>query len=57
MTQEEFESLNIGDIIKPKSSNRTYVVVANYGNRVTAVATVDITNPVEYTLIAKANYD
>jgi hypothetical protein len=40
--------LKTGDVIRGKSTGRTYVVVSNYGNRVTAVAVADVTNPSEW---------
>jgi len=47
MSYENFQSvyeLKTGDIIRGKSSGLSYVVIANYGDRVTAVRTVDVTN-------------
>ena len=63
MTEYEFMCLQTGDIVRQKSTGDTledwlknsYVVTANYGGRVTAVRTVDITNPGEWDLIAKSN--
>lgn len=43
--------LKTGDIVRGKISHRTYVVTANYGTRVTAVATQDITNPSEWDVL------
>lgn len=40
--------LKTGDIIRGKISHRTFVVTANYGNHVTAVASQDVTNPAEW---------
>ena len=62
MNEMDFLTLNTGDIVKHKLSGDTfedwkknsYVVTANYGGRITAVRTVDITNPGEWDLIAKA---
>jgi len=48
--------LERGDIVKNQSNDKTYVVTANYGERVTAVATVDMTNPDEWELVLKANH-
>lgn len=48
--------LRTGDIVKSKFSGETYIVTANYGNRVTAVKTVDITHPNEWELIEEARY-
>lgn len=55
MTTEEMKKLERGDIVLPFGDNRTFIVTANYGNHVTAVATVDITNPPEWELVLKAN--
>lgn len=64
MTRNEFETLGRGDVIRLHEESheyyektRTYVVMANYGNRVTAVRTVDVTNPAEWDLVYKANYN
>jgi len=51
MTEEEFKNLRIGDVIKHKSDSKTYVVTAHYGNRITAVTTVDLTNPIEWEIV------
>jgi len=52
---DQFKSLRTGDIVSHKSKYDIgiYVVTANYGNRVTAVRTVDITNPYEWDLISR----
>lgn len=56
MTQQQFNNLNPGDIVKGKLSEETYVVTCHYGNRVTAVRTEDITNPDEWQLILQAKH-
>ncbi len=56
MTKEDLKNLNTGDIVKHKSINEPIVVTANYGRRVTAVQTHDLTNPDEWELVLKANY-
>ncbi len=53
MTPEEFKSLDTGDCVRNKDSVRSYIVMANYGERVTAARTVDITNPSEWDLVVK----
>ena len=53
MTKGEMYSLRTGDIVIGEFSGLAYVVTANYGNRVTAVRTVDITNPDEWLLSSK----
>lgn len=48
MTPERFRTLKRGDVVKHKHDSRTFVVTANYGDRVTAVSSVDMTNPHEW---------
>lgn len=48
MTPKQHKSLRPGDLIRHKSGNESYVVTANDGTRVTAVRTVDVTNPAEW---------
>lgn len=55
MNKEELYSLERGDIVSDSNDNR-YIVTANYGGRVTAVKTVDITNPIEWNVILKSSY-
>lgn len=57
MTEEEFQMLQTGDIVRPMSGPHSYVVTGNYGGRVTAVRTVDMTNPPEWALIRKAKHE
>jgi hypothetical protein len=49
MTHEQLKALQPGDLVCHKS-NRTqvYVVTGNYGDRVTAVRSVDVTNEIEW---------
>jgi len=57
MTGEELRGLERGDVIRHKlNPGKSFVVTANYGDRVTAVETVDITNPTEWELVLKSNY-
>lgn len=56
MNQEEFQSLSTGDVVKGLLSGQTYIVTANYGDRVTAVQTVDITHSNEWELVLKASF-
>lgn len=61
MTEQEFKSLQRGDIICRKvvcvngSSNEKFIVDGNYGGRVTAIVSADVTNPAEWILVRKAN--
>ena len=54
MTKEEFANLQPGDIVRAQASGLSYVVIENFGNRVTAIRTADLTNPVEWDLVTKA---
>lgn len=56
MTQEDSENLDRGDIVRHVSEDASVLVDSNYGKRVTAVRTFDLTNPTEWVLVAKANY-
>lgn len=57
MDEDQFQGLKRGDIIRGKYSNRSFVVMGHYGSHVTAVATVDMTNPAEWDIILKSNYN
>jgi len=56
MTNEEFKDLNTGDIVKHTTSIESVIVMSNYGARVTAARTYDITNPTEWELISKHHF-
>lgn len=51
MSPMQFVRLKVGDLIRHKSDHKAYVVSGNYGDRVTAVRTVDMTNPSEWALV------
>lgn len=51
MTTTEMNQLRPGDIVKHCHSHNRYVVTGNYGGRVTAVCSVDITNPTEWEVL------
>ena len=62
MKQEDFKNLSEGDIVRSDivrsaTSGIAYVVTGNYGGRITAVRTVDLTNPCEWELVVKADYE
>jgi len=57
MTDREFRNLQTGDIVASKFSKVTYVVTENFGCRVTAVRTTDITNAEEFELVLKAKME
>ena len=48
MTSQQFESLTTGDLVRKRGAVNAYMVSANYRTSVTAVRTVDITNPSEW---------
>jgi len=54
MTRKEFAALRPGDIVRAKSG-QVFIVAANYGERVTAVITADLTNPDEWEVVASRN--
>lgn len=56
MTKDQFSKLSVGDLVRHSSGSRRYVVMSNYGDHVTAVATVDMTNPSEWELVLKAEH-
>jgi hypothetical protein len=51
MTKEQMKRLQPGDIIRGKVSGEAFIVTANYGERVTAVKTVDIKCSSEWDVI------
>lgn len=51
MTTEEFRKLKPGDIVRSAHSGYGFIVMANYGDRVTAATTVDMSNPIEWLLV------
>lgn len=48
MTKDEMAELQPGDLVRHESGDGSFVVTANYRNRVTAVRTADLTNPAEW---------
>ena len=58
MKDEDFKSLKVGDLIQHKAADsRALVVTGNYGDHVTAVRTVDVTNPIEWDILWKAKHE
>lgn len=53
MTFRDFESLERGDVIRHKIGGDSFIVDANHGDRITAVRTIDVTNPVEWDIVRK----
>ena len=51
MTIEDFKELTRGSIVRHKMSSDSYVVTAHYGDRVTVVRTIDMTQPHEWDYI------
>jgi hypothetical protein len=56
MTPDEFKALRQGDVVVSQFNGEYYIVSGNYGDRVTAVMTTDITNPSEWHLVLRARY-
>lgn len=48
---ENLNEIKVGDVIRGKSSGVAFVVTANYGTRLTATRTQDVTNPEEWELL------
>jgi len=51
VTKEHMHTLIAGDCVRHKASGVSYIVTANYGERVTAVRTADITHPDEWEIV------
>ena len=51
------KALKPGDIVKNQDWGDSFIVVANYGDRVTAVRTADITNADEWTIVSTVKRD
>lgn len=56
MLKSELQKLKTGDIIRSKLNGISYVVMANYGEHITVVRTVDVTNEHEWDLVEVASY-
>ena len=56
MTPLQFRNLKDGDIIRRRGESDRWIVDCNFGKRVIAVATRDVSNPIEWDLILVANY-
>ncbi len=54
MDAETFKNLKRGDIVRHVSGSNSYIVDVHYGTRVTAVRTLDMTNPSEWIKINKS---
>ena len=52
MTENQMRKLQVGDLVRGKLSGMMFVVTGNYGDRVTAVKTVDMTNPEEWEIVS-----
>lgn len=57
MTPDELKNLGTGDLVRHKTSSRAALVTANYGDHAVAVQTHHITNPDEWLLVFKADYN
>lgn len=52
MTEDQFKKLREGDVVRGKSGGESFIVTGNYGGRVTAVRTQDITNAGEFEVVS-----
>ena len=57
MDKKTFDKLGRGDIVTHALDSRTFIVNANYGDRVIAMTTIEMTNPSERILVLKASYN
>lgn len=53
MTADELKELERGDIVRHLGDAGSFVVCDNFGKRVTAVRTADITNPSEWEVVVR----
>jgi hypothetical protein len=53
MTKRELQALRPGDCIQSELTKLNYIVTGHYKDRVTAVQSVDVTNPVEWRVVYK----
>lgn len=53
MNISELSNLQSGDILQSRPYGLGYIVVDNLGDRVIAIREVEITNPIEWSLIQK----
>lgn len=51
MTSEEFRALQPGAIVRHTAGTCAYIVMANYGSRLTAARVIDLHNPEEWVWI------
>ena len=59
MTEDELKKLSVGDAIIHIGDlgHHPHIVTGNYGGRVTAVHSVDVTNPIEWVVVRKVKTD
>lgn len=51
VTEIEMRSLQAGDIVRGKTYGQAYIVTGNYGDHVTAVRSIEISNPIEWDIV------
>lgn len=54
MTEEQFKKLDVGDLVRHVEGSVVWIVTGNYGDRITAVRSVDLTQPNEWALVKRA---
>ena len=57
MTNDEFYKLESGDIILNRGSGLTYIVVDIIGRKLIAVRTVTVSNPDEWDIVKKGQWE
>lgn len=57
MNKEQMRNIRPGDVVRNKADRgHAYIVHCNYGNRITAVRTADITNHEEWELVEECSH-
>jgi len=56
MKKDKFKLLKRGDLVRHVNDPRIFIVSANYDGRMTAITSVDMTNPSEWELISEVIY-
>ncbi len=55
MDEKEFRELAPGDWVKHRGNGISYMVTDNFGGRVTAIRTADLTNVLEWDVVVKVS--
>ena len=57
MTKDQLSRTKEGDVIEHATTRQRFIVTGNYGGRVTAVSTADVTNPSEWEVVVTRSVD